>query len=73
MNKVITVADIITPDEAKELMAYVKAKRDASEHSVHNLCMKWLDRQPKVLQRLKEHGVIKAYAAYLLEYHLKLS
>ncbi len=66
-HKTVALGDLITIEEAKDLVKFV-----ASEHhfTPHNLIMKWVDKQPQVLARFKNHGVIKAFGCYLFEHYL---
>ncbi len=69
----LTLLDLITSSEARALKYFVaKHLRDDTHPTVHNIVMKWLDSRPKVMERFAQHGVIKTYGAYLLEYKLNL-
>lgn len=68
----IKISDLVTLKEASELVDYVsRGKRNGK--NTQNMILKWLDKQPLVMDRFRQHGVIKAYGSLLLEYHLKLT
>lgn len=64
------LGELITPGEVTQLRAFVGQRKD--DHTTHNLIMKFLDTQPVVMKRFKEHGVLKAYGAWLFEFTLRL-
>lgn len=66
----ITIGQLVTDQDIKSLTTYIERMR--GQASTHNLIMRWLDKQPHVMENFRKHQVIKAYGAYLLEYALKL-
>jgi hypothetical protein len=69
-NRTISLSEIITQEEANELVAYV-AKRPAGT-SVQNMVRKFIDNHPPLRDRIKQVGMIKPYASLVLEYYLQL-
>jgi hypothetical protein len=70
----IKLGDVITPDEAKELVSCVsRVKAEGyTKPTVHHRIMTWLGDNPEVRERWQKLGVSDAYGAYMLEYHLQI-
>lgn len=70
-NRTIEVHNLLTEEEISYLRAYVKT-HDHTPHTVHNLVMDWIDKNPRVLEQFRKHHILKAFGAYALEYMLEL-
>ena len=71
MDKSIPLGELMTEEEAVNLLAYVHRQRSQpSPKSKNAIIMKWLDDHRPVLEKAYKAGLIKAYFAYWLEYAL---
>jgi hypothetical protein len=68
----ITLGDLITKQEERDLRLFLAANPRGIGRTTHNLVLKFLARQPAIMERFRTHGIIKAYGAYLFEYYWKL-
>lgn len=72
-NKTVTLGELITSEEAADLIACVRRWRSLAQHSsIHNRIMKWLDCNPRVLKKFATAGLLKSYGAYMLEYVMEI-
>jgi hypothetical protein len=72
MNSPVTVGDFISHHDANVIIRKVSS-RDMQK-TVHSTVMDWFasEQGAKTLANFEKGGYIPAYAAYLLEYYLKL-
>lgn len=76
--KSITLGDLMSKKQAKELIQFVGDNQAEAENdgdpipTTKNLIMKWLDNNHDVTEKMHKHEIIKPYGAYLLAYLLKI-
>lgn len=70
-DHIAEVAGLITEEELQSLTAHVN-RSEHSIHTAHNLIMQWLDSQPHLMDRFRQHGVVKAYGARVLQFFYNL-